>query len=68
MKIGYLMQAGVPDMRQLPLSGPANHVKHVFNELHKLGHQVRLVAYMDGKIWQSDDLETFRTSVASLAG
>lgn len=60
MKIGYLMQAGVPDMRQRPLSGPANHVKHVFEELHKLGHHVRLLAFLDGQIWQSDDLEDYQ--------
>lgn len=59
MKIAYLMQAGAPDVRQQPLSGPANHVKHVFEELHRLGHQVRLLAYLDGRIWKSDDLETY---------
>lgn len=60
MKIGYLMQAGVPNVRQRPLSGPANHVKQVFNELRKLGHQVRLLAYLDGQIWLSDDLEAYK--------
>ncbi len=59
MKIAYLMQVGVPDVRQHPLSGPANHVKHVFNELIGLGHQVRLLAYMNGQIWQSDNLIDF---------
>jgi len=59
MRIGYLMQVGVPDMRVHPLSGPANHVKQVFNELQGLGHQVRLMAYMGGQIWQSDNLEDF---------
>ena len=59
MKIGYLMQAGVPDVRLRPLSGPATHVKHVFDELRNLGHQVRLLAYLDGQIWKSDDLEKY---------
>lgn len=59
MKIGYLMQAGVPDVRQHPLSGPAVHVKHVFDELGKLGHQLCLLAFLDGRIWKSDDLEHF---------
>lgn len=59
MKIGYLMQAGVPDVRQRPLSGPAIHVKHVFDELVRLGHHVRLLGVLDGRIWKSDDLEHF---------
>ena len=33
MKIGYLMQAGVPDIRQRPLSAPANHVWRVYKQL-----------------------------------
>jgi hypothetical protein len=41
MKIGYLMQAGVPDIRGLPLSGPANHVKYIFEELRNLGHEAK---------------------------
>lgn len=53
------MQVGVPDVRQSTLSGPANHVKQVFNELIDLGHQVRLLAYFDGIIWQSDNLVDF---------
>jgi len=60
MKIGYLMQAGVPNMRERPLSGPANHVKHIVEELRGLGHQVRLVAVQDHQIWASDDLENYR--------
>lgn len=59
MKIGYLMQAGVPDVRRRPLSGPANHVKKVFDELKNLGHQLRLLAFKDRQIWKSDDLEVF---------
>jgi glycosyltransferase involved in cell wall biosynthesis len=59
MKIAYLMQAGVPDVRKHPLSGPANHVWHVFKELNNLGHQVRLLAMLDGQIWKSDNLEDY---------
>jgi alpha-maltose-1-phosphate synthase len=59
MKIGYLMQAGVPDLRQNPFSGPAMHVRCVIEELHKLGHQVRLLAFMDGEVWRSDKLDDF---------
>jgi glycosyltransferase involved in cell wall biosynthesis len=63
MKIGYLMQAGVPDIRQRPLSGPANHVWQVYNHLSALGHQMRLLAVFDGKIWLSTDLEAFEPVV-----
>jgi glycosyltransferase involved in cell wall biosynthesis len=59
MKIGYLMQAGVPDIRQRPLSGPANHVWHVYKQLEAAGHQMKLLAVLDGQIWSSTDLETF---------
>lgn len=59
MKIGYLMQAGVPDVRRYPLSGPANHVAQVFSELAKLGHHLRLLAVLDHRIWKSDDLRSF---------
>jgi glycosyltransferase involved in cell wall biosynthesis len=59
MKIGYLMQAGVADIRRDPHSGPAVHVRHVFQELERLGHHVRLLALLDGGIWKSDDLIDF---------
>jgi hypothetical protein len=55
MKIGYLMQAGVPDIRQRPLSGPANHVWQVYKQLEALGHQMTLLAVLDGKIWLSTE-------------
>jgi glycosyltransferase involved in cell wall biosynthesis len=60
MKIGYLMQAGVPDVRGSAGSGPANHVRHVFTELRGLGHEVRLIAQLDRAIWESDDLSEYR--------
>ena len=59
MKIGYLMQAGVPDVIAKPLSGPANHVKHVFDELKNLGHQVHLLAFLNNRILKSYDLENY---------
>ncbi len=59
MKIGYLMQAGVPDLRQRPLSGPAIHVIRVIQELRQLGHEVDLLAQLDGRIWKSHDLGHF---------
>lgn len=59
MKIGYLLQEGVPDIRKRPPSGAANHVVQVILELQKAGHAVRLLAKLDGRLWRSDDLETF---------
>jgi glycosyltransferase involved in cell wall biosynthesis len=59
MRIGYLMQAGVPDIRQRPLSGPANHVWQVYKQLESAGRQMKLLAVLDGKIWSSTDLEAF---------
>jgi glycosyltransferase involved in cell wall biosynthesis len=59
MKIGYLMQEGVPDIRNRPFSGPANHVVCVIQELKRAGHQVRLLAKLDKQIYFSDDLENF---------
>ena len=60
MKIAYLLQEGVPDVRQTPLSGPANHVVRVIEEFKKNGHHVRLLMVFDHKIWSSDDLKDFR--------
>jgi glycosyltransferase involved in cell wall biosynthesis len=61
MKIGYIMQAGVPDVRLIPPSGPANHVRQVFKELVNLGHQVRMLVVFNKQILKSDDLEHFET-------
>lgn len=60
MKIGYVMQVGAADMRAKPLSGPANHVKHVCQELTALGHTVELLLKVDGQIWHTTDLERFQ--------
>jgi len=59
MKIGFLMQEGVPLIWERPLPGPANHVWQVFKELQRLGHQVRLLVRFDGRLWRSDNLEDF---------
>ncbi len=63
MKVGYLLQQGIETRRQMtgerPFNGPANHVRHVFLELQKLGYQMCLLNWLDGQIWQSDDLETY---------
>lgn len=53
------MQAGVPDVRKPPFSGPANHVRQVFSRLAERGHSLRLIAMFDGGIWRSDDLELY---------
>jgi glycosyltransferase involved in cell wall biosynthesis len=60
MKIAYLMQEGVPDIRLRPLSGPANHPVRIIEELKNHGHQVRLIAVRDRQIWVSDDLINYR--------
>jgi glycosyltransferase involved in cell wall biosynthesis len=59
MKIGYLMQAGAPDMQLQPRSGPAAHVWHVCRELQALGHEVSLLTAADNRLWRSDDLVEF---------
>ncbi len=59
MKFGYIMQEGCPDVRQKPLTGPANHVWQIFKELQNLDHQMRLIVRYDGQIWKSDNLEGF---------
>ncbi|MBK8047633.1 MAG: hypothetical protein IPK16_11215 [Anaerolineales bacterium] len=60
MKIGYLMQAGAADVRRQPWSGPAAHVGHVIQSWREMGHEVRLLAQFDEKIFASDDLVNFR--------
>jgi glycosyltransferase involved in cell wall biosynthesis len=60
MKIGYLMQAGAPDMQAQPRSGPSAHVWHVCRELQAMGHEVRLLAVTGDHILRSDDLVAFK--------
>lgn len=59
MKIGYLMEKG-EEIRRPPYNGPANHVRHVVQELCKRGHTVRLLARLERRLWVSDDLTEFR--------
>ncbi|MFN2177430.1 MAG: glycosyltransferase family 4 protein [Anaerolineales bacterium] len=66
MKIGYLLQAGVPNIFSYPLSGAANHVKLVFDELTGLGHDVCLIVNWDGRIWKSEDFQNFEPVRESL--
>lgn len=54
------MQEGVPSIREKPLTGPANHVVCVIQELKKAGHQVSLLAKIDNQIYYSEDLEDFQ--------
>lgn len=60
MKIGYVMESGVPDVREARPTGPATHVHHTVTELRRLGHEVRVVARLDGTTYVSDDLRDFR--------
>lgn len=59
MRIGYLLQEGVPGIREDIPSGPANHVIQVIRELQKAGHRVTLLAKLDNRIWRSDDTAKF---------
>lgn len=65
MKIGYILQEGGPDVRQRPLTGPANHVLKVFQELHGLGHEVILLARWEGRLWRSTDALTFEPVIVA---
>lgn len=58
MKIAYLLEQDV-EVRQPPYDGPGTHVREVVHELRQRGHQVRLLARLDGRLWRSDDLATF---------
>ena len=60
MKIGYLMQQDV-DIRTPPFDGPANHVREVIQGLQGLGHDVRTLFRLGGRLLYSDDLVHFET-------
>ncbi|MEZ5317459.1 MAG: glycosyltransferase family 4 protein [Vicinamibacterales bacterium] len=60
LRIGYVMDAGAPDVRPPASSGPARHVRAVIEGLGRLGHDVRLLARWDDGLWVSDDLAVFR--------
>lgn len=60
MKIGYLMQKG-EEIRKPPYNGPANHVRHIVQELEGRGHTVRILFRMNEELWLSEGLQQFRT-------
>ena len=57
LRIGYLMQEGVPDLNIV--SGPQLHITNVIKVLERLGHQVRTVAINNKEIVWSDDLSSW---------
>lgn len=61
MKIGYLMQSGVPDIRAHPPDGAANHVIQIITNLRLLGHQVGVLFLQNRQILFSDDLYNYET-------
>jgi glycosyltransferase involved in cell wall biosynthesis len=54
MRIGFLMQNGVPDLNGG--SGPSVHVRAVIQHLQKRGHQVRMIVRDGRMILWTDDL------------
>jgi glycosyltransferase involved in cell wall biosynthesis len=58
VKIAYLLEQDV-EVRQAPYDGPGTHVREVAQALRRRGHQVRLLARLEGRLWRSDDLLTF---------
>lgn len=58
MKIGVLVQQPVA-LRRPPYDGPASHLRHVVQALAAQGHQLRVLAVLDGSLWRTDDLEQF---------
>jgi glycosyltransferase involved in cell wall biosynthesis len=64
MKIGYLLQVE-EEIREPPYNGPANHIRQVVFEFQRQGHQVLVLARLQGKLWESEDLETFRPIVVN---
>ena len=59
MRIAYLLEAGVPNIFQQPLSGPAVHVIQVFKELLNIGNRLSLMAKLEGSLWVTSDMEQF---------
>lgn len=58
MKIGMLTQQPVA-LRRPPFDGPASHLRHVVRALRDQGHQLRVLAVLDGSLWRTDDLVQF---------
>lgn len=65
MKIAYLLEQDV-EVRRPPYDGPGTHVREVVHALRQRGHQVRLLARLEGRLWRSDDLATFEPVVVPL--
>lgn len=60
LSVGYIMQAGAPDLRRQPLDGPATHVRQVCKELRNSGHQVLLLAMWEGEqIWKTENFRQY---------
>lgn len=53
MKIGYLLQQE-EDIFTPPYNGPATHVREVVGALVELGHEVRVLVVVNGRITTSD--------------
>ena len=56
MRIGYLIQPGLKNFQKLPYSGPVIHVREVISALQERGHDVVLVARMEGAIQKTSNL------------
>lgn len=63
MRIGYVMQNGVPDLSTV--SGPQLHVAAVIDGMRQRGHAVRVVASQRGCLQWSDDLTEWRPAQSS---
>lgn len=59
MKIGYLLQQGT-EIRHPPFDGPANHVREVIEALEALGHSVRVLVRLEGRLWKAEGLHNFQ--------
>jgi glycosyltransferase involved in cell wall biosynthesis len=60
LRIGYVMQNGVPDLGTV--SGPMLHVTAVVRGLRTIGHQVRVVTWSRAQVKFSDDLDSWTPS------
>lgn len=58
MRIGYLLQQDV-DICTPPFGGPAQHVRKVVEGLRERGHSVRVLFRLQGRLWKTDDLQSF---------
>jgi len=65
MRIGYVMQNGVPDLSTV--SGPQLHVTAVIRGLQQRGHHVRTVASQGGSLQWSEDLTVWHPAPFSFS-